>query len=255
MAASYNPNINFQAIPSKHTAKGNFPSDVTGKSPSLNSPVGYATLPTLIGEGILLAVSGERVLCQNIGSVDQNSLKIAGTMNNSFVLERLHYSEAQKEVRFFVKPDFSHHAVDLQTLGYLSNLTDLLELVELQVGSVTVSAQMYDSPVRYVTIELSNNYTVWKIFYGVTMRQAADIVLESARDIAIDQAWRNERRLLLSGRRGTYFWTSEERLSLAQNNMVPGYEGQYTLDPVEYPNIAFDGNNIKIIRSDPNTRR
>ncbi|XP_030836336.1 teneurin-3-like isoform X2 [Strongylocentrotus purpuratus] len=255
MAASYSSNTNFHAIPNRHTVSETSPTSDLGMSPVSESSVHYATLPTLIDKGVILAISGERVICQKAPDVESDALNIATVVNNSLVLDRWHYSDGQREVRFFVKSDLTRYVSDLRSLGYNSNITDTSDVVNLHVGTVHIAAQMYEVPYEFVVISLSNNYTTWKIFYGVTMRQAAEVVLESAREVAMHQAWLNERRVLASGLRGTYFWTSEERISLLQNNMVPGYEGQYTLDPMLYPEIAFDGNNIKIVRSPSETRR
>ncbi|XP_072171357.1 teneurin-3-like [Diadema setosum] len=255
MKSSYAPDINFQAMPSKHFAGGNVPPDVSRRSHLNEVPVRYASLPTLLDKETLLAVSGERVLCQSALDVDLSASRVASVINNSLVLYRWHYSDGQREVRFLVKSGMWHYVNDLRKLGYDFNITDTSETVTFNVNSVSVSAQLYDAPYEHVVIALSNNYTTWKIFYGVSMRQAAEMVLETAREVAMHQAWLNERRILASGQRGTFFWTSEERISMLQNNKVPGYEGQYTLDPMEYPEIAFDGNNIKIVRSASESKR
>jgi hypothetical protein len=66
--------------------------------------------------------------------------------------------------------------------------------------------------------------------------------------VAIAQAWQKEKGNILNNRRGTINWTPSERTAILQNGILPTYEGQYTLDPTIFPEMAFDGNAVRLVR-------
>ena len=117
----------------------------------------------------------------------------------------------------------------------------------LNDGSMVVAAR--SSPQANVTIiTLQTDHIMWKFMYGVTLDTARTMVLAQAKDIAVTQAWHNEKLKIVNNRRGTINWTASERTNLLQNGFLTGYEGHYALDPEVFPEIAFDGNAIRLLR-------
>jgi RHS repeat-associated protein len=71
--------------------------------------------------------------------------------------------------------------------------------------------------------------------------------LESQRQAAVRQAWRQEQQLVATKGEGTVDWTPAQKAELLQTGKVSGYEGHHINSVNGSPELAGDPNNIKFV--------
>ena len=226
---------NFHTFPLPHLS-----SDVTTQQ---YRDTGFTRLPPPTGSGVLPTLEDGKVVPVILGDADEASYKLAEVLQDAVVLERLRNTENGRDVRFFVKLGEDAAQQDLNTLGI--ELDESTVEVELS-SAVTVVGQREPGDEATLMLRINTDTTIWDVYYGLTVEEAMAMVLEDAKEIAVQQAWEKERQAILAGRRGSRNWTNAQRATILEHGRVSGYEGVYTLDPTKYPEIAFDGSSIRL---------
>ena len=226
---------NFKALPVDHLA-------TDSRSTSI-PPVEFTSSPALIGGNVLLTLEQDKIAVEAFGPIGDNTQKLISVVSGAEILQRLRHTESGRDVRYFMKPNDAEE--DLDTLDLIPEVASLNMFLE--DGTMVIAGR--SSPQANITIiTLLTEHITWKIMYGVTLEAARTMVLSQAKEIAIAQAWRNERMKIVNSRRGTINWTASERDNIFENGFLTGYEGHYALDPEVFPEVAFDGNAITLLR-------
>ncbi|XP_038057022.1 teneurin-3-like isoform X1 [Patiria miniata] len=226
---------NFHALPIDHFAR-----DSKTYTPP---PVKFTSSPALIGGSVLLTLNRDKIDVEVFGAIGETTEKLVSIVTGAEILEKLRHTQDGRDVQYFVKSNDAED--DLDALDLIPEVASLNMI--LNDGRMVVAAR--SSPQANATIiTLRTEYIAWNFMYGITSDAARTMVLAQAKDVAIAQAWQKEKVNILNNRRGTINWTAVEKAAILQNGFLPTYEGQYTLDPTVFPEMAFDGNAIRLVR-------
>ncbi|XP_022084804.1 teneurin-3-like isoform X2 [Acanthaster planci] len=205
--------------------------------------VKFTSSPALIGGNFLLTLNRNKIDVKMFGTIGETAQRLISIVTGAEILERLRHTQDGRDVRYFVKSNDAEE--DLDTLDLIPEVASLNMI--LNDGRMIVAAR--SSPQANVTIiTLQTDYTAWHFLYGITIDAARTMVLAQAKTVAVAQAWEKEKVNILNSRRGSINWTALERTAILQNGFLSTYEGQYTLDPMVFPEMAFDGNAIRLVR-------
>jgi RHS repeat-associated protein len=72
--------------------------------------------------------------------------------------------------------------------------------------------------------------------------------VESQRQTAVRQAWKQERARVASGKEGTLNWTAAEKTELLQTGRVSGYQGHHINSVKGHPELAGNPNNVRFVK-------
>ncbi|MCJ8734133.1 hypothetical protein PDJAM_G00231810 [Pangasius djambal] len=208
----------------------------------------FGTVPSIIGQGMMLAVKEGRVVTGVSSTASDNSRKVALVLNNAIYLEGTHYVQDGRDCHFFVK--IGSADADLLALG-LSNGRRVLEGAGI---NVTVSGRSR----RGVTVELRSAALSLSVRYGLaqdTLDEERARLLELARQRALAGAWLREQQRTRDGKEGSRLWTEGERQQLLSTGRVQGYDGYYVLPVEQYPELADSSTNIQFLRQNEMGKR
>ncbi|KAI5105208.1 teneurin-2 isoform X2 [Silurus meridionalis] len=208
----------------------------------------FGTVPSIIGQGMMLAVKEGRVVTGVSSTASDNSRKVALVLNNAVYLEGTHYVQDGHDCHFFVK--IGSADADLLALG-LSNGRRVLEGAGI---NITVSGRSR----RGVTVELRSTALSLSVRYGLaqdTLDEERARLLELARQRALAGAWLREQQRTRDGKEGSRLWTEGERQQLLSTGRVQGYDGYYVLPVEQYPELADSSTNIQFLRQNEMGKR
>ncbi|KAK3564553.1 hypothetical protein QTP86_022795, partial [Hemibagrus guttatus] len=198
-------------------------------------------VPSIIGQGVMLAVKEGRVVTGVSSTASDDSKKVALVLNSAVYLEGTHYLQEGRDCHFFVK--IGSADADLLALG-LNNGRRVLEGAGI---NVTVSGRSR----RGVTVELRSSALSLSVRYGLaqdTLDEERARLLELARQRALAGAWLREQQRTRDGKEGSRLWTEGERQQLLSTGRVQGYDGYYVLPVEQYPELADSSTNIQFLR-------
>ncbi|XP_014386883.1 PREDICTED: teneurin-3 [Myotis brandtii] len=95
----------------------------------------FATVKSLIGKGVMLAVSQGRVQTNVLNIANEDCIKVAAVLNNAFYLENLHFTIEGKDTHYFIKT--STPESDLGTLRLTSGRKALENGINVTVSQST----------------------------------------------------------------------------------------------------------------------
>lgn len=75
--------------------------------------------------------------------------------------------------------------------------------------------------------------------------------LDTQRQAAVRDAWKQEQARVASGKPGTVNWTAAEKTELLQTGKVSGYQGHHINSVNGHPELARDPNNICFLTGEP----
>lgn len=211
----------------------------------------FATVKSLIGKGVMLAVIQGRVVTNALNIANEDCIKVAAVLNNAFYLEDLHYTVEGRDTHYFIKTSLPEN--DLSALRLTSGRKSLENGVNVTVSQSTTV--MNGRTRRLADVELQYGALVLHVRYGTTLDEEKARILEHARQRALLSAWAREQQRVRDGEEGVRLWTEGEKRQLLSSGKVLGYDGYYVLSIEQYPELADSANNIQFLRQSEIGRR
>ncbi|KAJ3614554.1 hypothetical protein NHX12_018126 [Muraenolepis orangiensis] len=204
----------------------------------------FATVKSLIGKGVMLAVTQGRVVTNALNIANEDCIKVAAILNNAFHLEDLHFTVDGRDTHYFIKTTLPES--DLGTLRLTSGRRSLENGVNVTVAQST--AVVNGRTRRFADVELQRGALALHVRYGMTLDEEKARILEQARQRALAGAWAREQQHVRDGEEGVRLWTEGEKRQLLSGGKVLGYDGYYVLSVEQYPELADSANNIQFLR-------
>ncbi|XP_076585560.1 teneurin-3 isoform X1 [Chaetodon auriga] len=211
----------------------------------------FATVKSLIGKGVMLAVIQGRVVTNALNIANEDCIKVAAVLNNAFYLEDLHYTVEGRDTHYFIKTSLPDN--DLSALRLTSGRKSLENGVNVTVSQSTTV--MNGRTRRFADVELQYGALALHVRYGTTLDEEKARILEHARQRALSSAWTREQQRVRDGEEGVRLWTEGEKRQLLSSGKVLGYDGYYVLSIEQYPELADSANNIQFLRQSEIGRR
>uniref|UniRef100_A0A8C7NSR0 Teneurin-3 n=1 Tax=Oncorhynchus mykiss TaxID=8022 RepID=A0A8C7NSR0_ONCMY len=204
----------------------------------------FATAKSLIGKGVMLAVTQGRVVTNALNIANEDCIKVAAVLNNAFYLEDLHFTVEGRDTHYFIKTSLPES--DLGALRLTSGRKSLENGVNVTVSQSTTVVNGRTR--RFADVELQYGALALHVRYGMTLDEEKARVLEQARQKALASAWSREQQRVREGEEGVRLWTEGEKRQLLSGGKVLGYDGYYVLSIEQYPELADSANNIQFLR-------
>ncbi|KAG9347020.1 hypothetical protein JZ751_005947 [Albula glossodonta] len=204
----------------------------------------FATVKSLIGKGVMLAVSQGRVVTNALNIANEDCIKVAAVLNNAFYLENLHFTIEGRDTHYFIKTSLPES--DLGTLRLTSGRKSLENGINVTVSQSTTVVNGRTR--RFADVEMQYGALVLHVRYGMTLDEEKARILEQARQRALSHAWAREQQRVRDGEEGARLWTEGEKRQLLSSGKVLGYDGYYVLSIEQYPELADSANNIQFLR-------
>uniref|UniRef100_A0A6Q2WWC8 Teneurin-3 n=1 Tax=Esox lucius TaxID=8010 RepID=A0A6Q2WWC8_ESOLU len=204
----------------------------------------FATAKSLIGKGVMLAVTQGRVVTNALNIANEDCIKVAAVLNNAFYLEDLHFTVEGRDTHYFIKTSLPES--DLGALRLTSGKKSLENGVNVTVSQSTTVVNGRTR--RFADVELQYGALALHVRYGMTLDEEKARVLEQARQKALASAWSREQQRVRDGEEGVRLWTEGEKRQLLSGGKVLGYDGYYVLSIEQYPELADSANNIQFLR-------
>uniref|UniRef100_A0A674BP27 Teneurin-3 n=1 Tax=Salmo trutta TaxID=8032 RepID=A0A674BP27_SALTR len=204
----------------------------------------FATAKSLIGKGVMLAVTQGRVVTNALNIANEDCIKVAAVLNNAFYLEDLHFTVEGRDTHYFIKTSLPES--DLGALRLTSGRKSLENGVNVTVSQSTTVVNGRTR--RFADVELQYGALALHLRYGMTLDEEKARVLEQARQKALASAWSREQQRVREGEEGVRLWTEGEKRQLLSGGKVLGYDGYYVLSIEQYPELADSANNIQFLR-------
>uniref|UniRef100_A0AAX7SZ72 Teneurin transmembrane protein 3 n=1 Tax=Astatotilapia calliptera TaxID=8154 RepID=A0AAX7SZ72_ASTCA len=211
----------------------------------------FATVKSLIGKGVMLAVIQGRVVTSALNIANEDCIKVAAVLNNAFYLEGLHFTVEGRDTHYFIKTSLPEN--DLSALRLTSGRKSLENGVNVTVSQSTTV--MNGRTRRFADVELQYGALTLHVRYGTTLDEEKARILEQARQRALSSAWAREQQRVRDGEEGVRLWTEGEKRQLLSSGKVLGYDGYYVLSIEQYPELADSANNIQFLRQSEIGRR
>ncbi|XP_034457716.1 teneurin-3 isoform X6 [Hippoglossus hippoglossus] len=211
----------------------------------------FATVKSLIGKGVMLAVIQGRVVTNALNIANEDCIKVAAVLNNAFYLEDLHFTVEGRDTHYFIKTSLPEN--DLSALRLTSGRKSLENGVNVTVSQSTTV--MNGRTRRFADVELQYGALALHVRYGTTLDEEKARILEHARQRALSSAWAREQQRVRDGEEGVRMWTEGEKRQLLSSGKVLGYDGYYVLSIEQYPELADSANNMQFLRQSEIGRR
>lgn len=211
----------------------------------------FSTVRSLVGKGVMLAVSQGRVVTNALNIANEDCIKVAAVLNNAFYLEELHFTVEGRDTHYFIKTSLPEN--DLSALRLTSGRKSLENGVNVTVYQST--AVINGQTRRFADVELQHGALALHVRYGTTLDEEKARILEVARQRALSSAWAREQQRVRDGEEGVRLWTEGEKRQLLSGGKVLGYDGYYILSVEQYPELADNANNIQFLRQSEIGRR
>ncbi|KAM6972681.1 teneurin-3 [Aplochiton taeniatus] len=204
----------------------------------------FATVRSLIGKGVMLAITQGRVVTNALNIANEDCIKVAAVLNNAFYLEDLHFTVEGRDTHYFIKTSLPEN--DLSALRLTSGRKSLENGVNVTVSQSTTVVNGRTR--RFADVELQYGVLALHVRYGMTLDEEKARVLEQARQRALASAWAREQQRVRDGEEGVRLWTEGEKRQLLSSGKVQGYDGYYVLSIEQYPELADSANNMQFLR-------
>ncbi|XP_029437000.1 teneurin-3 isoform X1 [Rhinatrema bivittatum] len=214
------------------------------KSSGEKSWLWFATVKSLIGKGVMLAVNQGKVLTNVLNIANEDCIKVAAVLNNAYYLENLHFTVEGKDTHYFIKTTTPES--DLSTLRLTSGRKALENGINVTVSQSTTVVNGRTR--RFADVEMQYSALALHVRYGMTLDEEKARILEQARQRALSNAWAREQQRVRDGEEGARLWTEGEKRQLLSAGKVQGYDGYYVLSVEQYPELADSANNIQFLR-------
>uniref|UniRef100_A0A6I8R6T6 Teneurin-3 n=1 Tax=Xenopus tropicalis TaxID=8364 RepID=A0A6I8R6T6_XENTR len=214
------------------------------KSNTEKSWLWFATVKSLIGKGVMLAVSQGKVITNALNIANEDCIKVAAVLNNAFYLENLHFTIEGRDTHYFIKTTTPES--DLGTLRLTSGRKALENGINVTVSQSTTVVNGRTR--RFADVEMQYGALALHVRYGMTLDEEKARILEQARQRALSYSWAREQQRVRDGEEGARLWTEGEKRQLLSAGKVQGYDGYYVLSVEQYPELADSSNNIQFLR-------
>ncbi|XP_043918466.1 teneurin-3 isoform X3 [Protopterus annectens] len=204
----------------------------------------FATVKSLIGKGVMLAVNQGKVVTNVLNIANEDCIKVAAVLNNAYYLENLHFTIEGKDTHYFIKTTSPES--DLATLRLTSGRKALENGINVTVSQSTTVVNGRTR--RFADIEVQYGALALHVRYGMTLDEERARILEQARQRALSSAWAREAQRVRDGEESSKLWTEGEKRQLLSAGKVQGYDGYYVLSVEQYPELADSANNIQFLR-------
>ncbi|NXU61699.1 TEN3 protein, partial [Horornis vulcanius] len=204
----------------------------------------FATVKSLIGKGVMLAVNQGKVQTNVLNIANEDCIKVAAVLNNAYYLENLHFTVEGKDTHYFIKTTSPES--DLGTLRLTSGRKALENGINVTVSQSTTVVNGRTR--RFADVEMQYGALALHVRYGMTLDEEKARILEQARQRALSSAWAREQQRVRDGEEGARLWTEGEKRQLLSAGKVQGYDGYYVLSVEQYPELADSANNIQFLR-------
>ncbi|XP_028832894.1 teneurin-3 isoform X10 [Denticeps clupeoides] len=204
----------------------------------------FATVRSLIGKGVMLAISQGRVITNVLNIANEDCIKVAAILNHAYYLEDLHFTIEGRDTHYFIKTTLPEN--DLGALRLTSGRKSLENGVNVTVSQSTTVVNGRTR--RFADVELQYGALALHVRYGMTLDEEKARILEQARQRALSSAWAREQQRVRDGEEGVRLWTEGEKRQLLSSGKVLGYDGYYVLSVEQYPELADSANNIQFLR-------
>ncbi|XP_078534116.1 teneurin-3 isoform X2 [Lissotriton helveticus] len=204
----------------------------------------FATVKSLIGKGVMLAVSQGKVFTNVLNIANEDCIKVAAVLNNAFYLENLHFTIEGKDTHYFIKTTSPES--DLGTLRLTSGRKALENGINVTVSQSTTVVNGRTR--RFADVEMQYGALALHVRYGMTLDEEKARILEQARQRALSNAWARDQQRVRDGEEGARLWTEGEKRQLLSAGKVQGYDGYYVLSVEQYPELADSANNMQFLR-------
>ncbi|XP_063776752.1 teneurin-3 isoform X12 [Pseudophryne corroboree] len=204
----------------------------------------FATVKSLIGKGVMLAVNEGKVITNVLNIANEDCIKVAAVLNNAFYLENLHFTIEGRDTHYFIKATTPES--DLGTLRLTSGRKALENGINVTVSQSTTVVNGRTR--RFADVEMQYGALALHVRYGMTLDEEKARILEQARQRALSHAWAREQQRVRDGEEGARLWTEGEKRQLLSAGKVQGYDGYYVLSVEQYPELADSSYNIQFLR-------
>ncbi|KAK9398970.1 teneurin-4 [Crotalus adamanteus] len=204
----------------------------------------FATVKSLIGKGVMLAVNQGKVQTNVLNIANEDCIKVAAVLNSAYYLENLHFTVEGKDTHYFIKTTSPES--DLGTLRLTSGRKALENGINVTVSQSTTVVNGRTR--RFADVEMQYGALALHVRYGMTLDEEKARILEQARQRALSNAWAREQQRVRDGEEGARLWTEGEKRQLLSAGKVQGYDGYYVLSVEQYPELADSANNIQFLR-------
>uniref|UniRef100_A0A2K5TTK5 Tox-GHH domain-containing protein n=1 Tax=Macaca fascicularis TaxID=9541 RepID=A0A2K5TTK5_MACFA len=206
----------------------------------------FATVKSLIGKGVMLAVSQGRVQTNVLNIANEDCIKVAAVLNNAFYLENLHFTIEGKDTHYFIKTTTPES--DLGTLRLTSGRKALENGINVTVSQSTTVVNGRTR--RFADVEMQFGALALHVRYGMTLDEEKARILEQSADSLAGPG--RDSSSVLAARRSA---SGRRRRQLLSAGKVQGYDGYYVLSVEQYPELADSANNIQFLRQSEIGRR
>lgn len=199
------------------------------KSSGAPSWLWFATVKSLIGKGVMLAVSQGRVQTNVLNIANEDCIKVAAVLNNAFYLEGLHFTIEGKDTHYFIKT--STPESDLGTLRLTSGRKALENGINVTVSQSTTVVS--GGTRRFADVEMQFGALALRALRHDPADEEKARILEQAAAHARPNWARSSSACATA--RGARLWTEGEKRRLLSAGKVQGYDGYYVLSVEQYP--------------------
>ncbi|XP_067838635.1 teneurin-3 isoform X6 [Heptranchias perlo] len=204
----------------------------------------FATVKSLVGKGVMLAVSQGKVTTNVLNIANEDCIKVAAVLNGAYYLDNLHYTIEGKDTHYFIKT--ASPESDLGSLRLTSGRKALENGINVTVSQSTTVVNGRTR--RFADVEMQYSALSLHVRYGTTLDEEKARILEQARQRALTSAWTREQQKVRDGEEGVRLWTEGEKRQLLSAAKVQGYDGYYVLSVEQYPELADSVSNIQFLR-------
>ncbi|XP_029639322.1 teneurin-m isoform X3 [Octopus sinensis] len=208
-----------------------------------------AHVPFILGNGIILSVVDERVLVNFVDNTPEILRKTASVLlNNSDIID-MHFTIKGKAIHYFVKVDTNQADMDLGSLNLRGKPVVFMENgINITVHKIQHTDGFHARSHEEIDIRLHGNYSIMNIRYGTDATHEKHRVLQHAKERAVMHAWAREKYWLQNSLPSEYLWSEQEKYEIKTVGYAEGYIGIYIRNPEEYPELADDCNNIRLLK-------
>ncbi|KAJ8405717.1 hypothetical protein AAFF_G00311540 [Aldrovandia affinis] len=211
----------------------------------------FSAISSIFGKGVKFAITDDVVTADIIGVASEDSRRIAAVLNRAVHLAGLHFTVGGRDTHYFIKSGPLEE--DLSAMGGSGGGRVLENGVNVTVSQMT--SVVGGRTRRFADIQLQHGVLCFNVRYGSTAEEERAHVLETARQRAVELAWKREQKRIQEGEEGIRAWTEGERQQLLATGRVPGYDGYFVLSVEQYLELSDSANNIHFMRQSEIGRR
>ncbi|KAH3713533.1 hypothetical protein DPMN_073325, partial [Dreissena polymorpha] len=198
-------------------------------------------------DDLILSTVNNEISVSYLDDTPSWAKKFSTFLNQSEMLD-LRYTIQGRSIMYFVKPDASLVNEELALLG-IHGSTAIYE------RGINVTVNRLSHPEGYrihsyteTDVRFHGNYSVINVRYGSSYDHERQRVIRHANERAVRHAWDREKWLIQNLLSTYHSWTEKEKQDILMVGYLEGFDVQYERNPLKYPEIADDCNNIRFVK-------